>query len=150
MYVYVQTYWCFIQLFRSLFLDFRWWWRIGWLSVTWGWLSITRSWLSVTWGWLSITRSWLSILFLSCCVHPCLVDWLNHCANRLFLYKSHLKNYNIIEWRDFICTVYVDRSKFESCLCVWYLWHANDAQLLSTAVDHSTSFGPDKLKLIFN
>ena len=130
-----------ILMFCSLFLDFRWWWRIGWLSLTWGWLSITRS-------WLTILR--LSVLLLSCCVHPCLVDWLNYCANRLFLYKSHLKNYNIIERRDFICAMYVDRSKLESCFYVWYLWHADDAQLLSTAVDHFTSFGPDQLKLKLN
>jgi hypothetical protein len=136
MYVNVQTYWCFVQLFRSLFLDIRWWWRIEWLCVT--------------WSWLSITRRWLSVLLLSCCVHPCLVDWLNYCANRLLLCKSHLKNYNFIERRDFICAVYVDRSKLESCLYVWYLWHADDAQLLSTAVDHFTSFGPDQLKLKLN
>ena len=129
MYVNVQTYWCFVQLFRSLVLDIRWWWRIGWLSVTW---------------------SWLSVLLLSCCVHPFLVDWLNYCANRLLLCKSHLKNYNIIERRDFICAVYVDRSKVESCLFVWYLWHADDAQLLSTAVNHFTSFGSDQLKLKLN
>ena len=136
MYVYVQTHWCFVQLFRSLFLDFRWWWRIEWLCVT--------------WSWLSITRRWLSVLLLSCCIHPCLVDWLNHHANRLLLCKSHLKNYNIIERGDFISAVYVDRSKLESCLYVWYLWHADDAQLLSTAVDHFTSFGSDQLKLKLN
>ena len=74
-------------MFRSLFLDFRWWWRIGWYSVTWGWLTVLR----------------LFVLLLSCCVHPWLVGWLNHCDSILFLYKSHLKNYNIIERGDFIC-----------------------------------------------
>ena len=92
----------------------------------------------------------VAVLLLSCCMHPCLVDWLNHHANRLLLYKSHLKNYNIVERRDFISAVYVDRSKLESCLYVWYLWHADDAQLLSTAVDHFTSFGSDQLKLKLN
>jgi hypothetical protein len=47
----------------------------------------------------------LSVLLLSCCVHPWLVGWLNHCDSILFLYKSHLKNYNIIERGDFICAV---------------------------------------------